>query len=193
MTEPRTIAALCVSRRSVYHSMPGVEAFDTDRDARTFAGGMPVVAHPPCRSWSAFTSHQAKPLPGERELGLWCVDQVRQWGGVLEQPAHSQLWAAAGLPSPGDLTQEDSWSLEVWQAWWGYPMKKGTWLYFSGVDPSEVDCPLKLHPKGGDRRREQVMSKTERSHTTPAFAEWLVALARKSVLRGELEQPTGAK
>lgn len=36
-----------------------------------------------------------------KELGLWCAEQVRKWGGILEQPAHSRLWEAAGLPRPG--------------------------------------------------------------------------------------------
>jgi hypothetical protein len=176
----RTVAALCVSRVSVYHGMAGVDAFDADRDARTFAGGMPVVAHPPCRSWSIFTSHQAKPAEGERELGLWCAEQVRECGGILEQPAHSRLWDAAGLPKPGWTARADSWSLEVWQAWWGYPLKKATWLYFSGIDPASVHVPLKLHAKGSDRRREQVMSKNQRAATCHAFAEWLVSHARNS-------------
>ena len=175
----RTVAALCVSRVSVYHGIAGVDVFDADRDARTFAGGMPVVAHPPCRSWSAFTSQQAKPLPGARELGLWCVEQVKQCGGILEQPAHSRLWAAAGLPAPGIVADPLSWSLEVWQAWWGYPLKKSTWLYFSGIDPTAVHIPMRLHAKGRDRRREQVMSKNQRAATCPAFAEWLVAIARQ--------------
>lgn len=178
----QTVAALCVARNSVYHTMAGVEAYDLDRDARTFPGGMPVVAHPPCRGWSAFTGHQAKPAAGERELGIWCAEQVRACGGILEQPAHSRLWAAAGLPKPGDLSDESCWSLEVWQAWWGYPMKKSTWLLFVGIDPSQVDCPLKLHPRGGDRRHWQIMKGRphSRAATHPAFAEWLVRHARLS-------------
>jgi len=171
---------LCVAPKSIYHMLPGVEAFDARRDARTFSGGMPAVAHPPCRSWSVFTSHQARPAAGEAELGLWCAEQVRTCGGILEQPAHSRLWSAAKLPPPGDMTDSSSWSLEIWQAWWGYPLKKATWLYFRGIDHSIVVPPLKLHPRGGDRRREQAMSKNERSATHPAFAEWLVDLARKS-------------
>ena len=184
----RTVAALCVSRRSVYHSMLGVEAFDVDRDARTFAGGMPVVAHPPCRTWSAFCRQLVKATAeehaAEQALGLWCVEQVQEWGGVLEQPAHSHLWEAARLPKPG-TSRDEGWSLEVWQAWFGYPCKKATWLYFAGIEPDEVTPPLSLHNKGRDRRAVQLMSHGQRSATTPAFAEWLVALARKSQCRTE--------
>lgn len=179
MSQP-TIAVLCCSRNSIYKSIDGLECFDSKRDARNFLGQMPVIAHPPCRSWSAFCAHQAKPSPGERELGLFCVEQVKQWGGgVVEQPAHSRLWDAAGLPKPGWTHRGDSWSCEVWQAWWGYPMRKATWLFFSKINPSKVFYPLRLHPRGGDKRKEQVMSKNQRSATTKEFALWLVNLARQ--------------
>jgi hypothetical protein len=171
---------LCVAKNSAYVGMPGLELFDQARDARTFAGGMPLIAHPPCRAWSAHCAHQAKPEPGEKELGLWCAEQVKQMGGVLEQPAHSRLWDAAKLPKPGWTHSADVWSMEVWQAWWGYPMRKATWLFFSGISPLSVKTPLQLHPHGCDRRREQLMSKKERSATTPAFARWLVDVARQS-------------
>ena len=85
----RTVAVLCVAANSIYRDLPGVEVFHKRRDARTFAGGMPVVAHPPCRAWSAHTRHQAKPEPGDAELGPMCVDVLRREGGVLEHPAHS--------------------------------------------------------------------------------------------------------
>lgn len=179
----RPVAVLCVQRNSAYHGMDGVEAYDLERDARTFPGGMPVIAHPPCRSWSAHCSHQAKPEAGEQELGLWCVEQVIEWGGILEQPAHSRLWGTAGLPEPGQTTGRAFgnwlWSMEVWQAWWGYPMRKATWLMFSQIHPKDVRVPLRLHPRGCDRRREQLMSKNQRSATTLEFARWLVATARQ--------------
>lgn len=172
------IAALCVSRNSIYKQIEGVEAYDQARGARTFPGGMPIVAHPPCRAWSAHCAHQAKPEPGEKELGLWCVEQVKQWGGVLEQPAHSRLWDAARLPKPGWTHTRDLWAMEVWQCWWGYSMRKATWLLFSKIHPMNVRTPLQLHPRGNDRRREQLMSREQRSATTLEFAQWLVTTAR---------------
>lgn len=174
------VAALCCSKRTAYRTIAGVEVYDAERDALTFTGGMRIVAHPPCRAWSAFCAHQAKPAPGERELGLWCIEQVRREGGVLEQPAHSRLWAAGKLPRPGDTARGDWWAAEVWQAWWGYPMRKATWLLFSKISTLDVHYPFVLHPQGGDRRREQLMGKQQRSHTVPAFAEWLVETARKA-------------
>lgn len=176
----REVAVLCCSAKSVYHRMPGVEAYDMARDARTFGGGMPVVAHPPCRSWSAYCAHQAKPLPGEKDLGPMCVEWLRKCGGVLEHPAHSRLWDVCGLPKPGGVGHTaDLWSAEVLQAWWGDSRTKTTWLCFFGVDPrGAVSFPMRLHDPRGDRRRWQVMSKTQRSATPEAMAEWLVATAR---------------
>ena len=179
MKTPHPVAILCASTKSAYHRMTGVEVYDLNRDALTFPGGMPVVAHPPCRAWSKYCDHQAKPAPGEKELGLWCCEQLRRWGGVLEQPSGSKLFKAACFPGPQEM-KGDLWTIEVWQAWWGYPMMKKTWLCFCRVRRAECVVPFRLHHSGGDHRREQLMSHKQRSETVPAFAEWLVNLARLS-------------
>jgi len=71
--------------------------------------------------------------------------------------------------------------MEIWQAWFGYPMKKATWLYFSKINAADmVAVPYCLHARGGDRRAEQRMSKQQRSATPRAFAQWLVAVARRA-------------
>lgn len=179
----RTVAALCVASNSPYKAMPGVEAFDKGRDVRSFTGGMPVVAHPPCRAWSAYTSHQAKPEPGEAELGFLCADWLRKEGGVLEHPAHSRLFDAAGLPKPGER-RGDLFTMLVLQAWWGYSMRKATWLCFSRVDVRHLPLPFRPHNSRegqGDRRRQQVMSKNQRAATHPSMAEWLVSAARTAL------------
>jgi len=178
MTKP--VAVLCAARNSIYKTMEGVEVYDMDRDTKTFFGSMPIVGHPPCRSWSAFCAHQAKPLPGEKELGPLVVWMLRNNGGVLEHPAHSRLWDFLGLPKPGEPMREGLWSMAVKQAWWGDTRTKNTWLLFSKIDPSQVDVPLRLHNPKGDRRRWQVMSKHQRSATVPAFAEWLIDTARQA-------------
>lgn len=176
----RPVAVFCAATKTAYRGMEGVEVYDRIRNVRTFSGGMPVIAHPPCRSWSLYCRHQAKPEPGEQELGLWCAEQVKRWGGVLEHPARSLLWEAAGLPRPGVTSRGDAWSIEVWQAWWGYPMRKTTWLFVSKVYAGDMpEVPFCLHPRGGDRRTEQRMSKNQRSATTPEFAAWLVEVARR--------------
>lgn len=59
------VAALCVHKRSIYKSIPNVEAYDERRNAFTFHGGCPIVAHPPCRAWSLRLRHQAKYIEEE--------------------------------------------------------------------------------------------------------------------------------
>lgn len=87
---------------------------------------------------------------------------------------------AANLPAPGRIGQ-GPFSLEVWQAWWGYPMKKATWLCFFGVEYADIPpMPFRLHGQGADRRRQQLMSKNQRAATHPDFAAWLVDAARKT-------------
>lgn len=99
------VAVLFARHDSIYKSLPGCDVWDIERDARTWPGGTPIVAHPPCRSWGTFR-HVAKPVDGERELALWAVDQIRRYGGVLEHPARSALWREKPLPEPG---QRDDW------------------------------------------------------------------------------------
>jgi hypothetical protein len=174
----RKVAILCAARNSIYHQMPDVEVYDQQRDARTFQGGMPVIAHPPCRSWSAFCRHQAKPEPGEQELALWCIEQVQQWGGVLEQPAHSRLFDH--LPAAGRIVKLD-------QFWFGLPMKKGTWLWMVGCPVPQL--PLRLHDGRSDRAMWNTKSKHQRAATPRLFAEWLLELARSTDVVGQNAEP----
>lgn len=102
-----SVAALFVRADSIYKRMPGVDAWDAERDARTWPGGSPVVAHPPCRAWGAF-AWRARPRDGERECAPWAVEQIRMHGGVLEHPAASRLWPEHGLPEP---CQRDAWGV----------------------------------------------------------------------------------
>ncbi len=176
---PKVISVLCAGTKSAYHNYPGVIVFDKTRDAKTFKGNTPVLGHPPCRAWSAFCKHQAKPEPGEKELGIWVCAQVKRYGGIIEQPAYSGLFEAAGLPKPDEIATESSFSICLLQSWWGYPCLKKTWLYFSKISRSEINLPFQFDVSGS-RKKEAHMSKRQRSETVPEFAKWLVALTRKA-------------
>ena len=190
----RTVAILCAAKKSVYHGMPDLEVFDEARDARTFQGGMPIIAHPPCRYWiGGLFGKQARDAADpaqvavEKELGLWCVEQIKRCGGILEQPAKSALWDAAALPRPGGRLNRDGFSLCVYQRWWGLPMRKATWLYFVGIDPAKIEIQYRLQTNRGPAklRGGRKLYSALRCHihkTTPAFAGWLVNLARQATL-----------
>lgn len=192
-----TVAVLFARADSIYKTMPGCDVYDADRNALNFPGGVPVVAHPPCRAWGRLRA-LANPLPGEKELAFFAVDQVRRFGGVLEHPATSLLWAEAGLPAPGQRDDFGGWTLPVFQCWFGHRAEKPTLLYIVGVDPDQVPrLPLALgratHICGTSGRRRDgsryhkgvigwrpEVTKAEREATPPAFAAWLCAVAGKA-------------
>ena len=78
------VAVLCVAGNSIYHTIPNVEAYDINRDVRTFDGSLPVVAHPPCRSWSAYCAHQAATARREttRAAVRGMAQEVRRCAGT---------------------------------------------------------------------------------------------------------------
>jgi hypothetical protein len=184
------VAILFARKDSIYKQLPGCEVYDIERDARTFAGGMPVVAHPPCRAWGRLRG-MSKPRADEQSLAWFALDQVRQYGGVLEHPESSLLWRLAGLPMGTQRDWWGGWTLKVNQSWWGHPCAKATWLYIVGVEPRKIppysinfDCVQ--HTVGMLQRqkshRKKEVSRYHREHTPQALAEWLVALAKTSHL-----------
>lgn len=185
------VAVLFARSDSVYKTLPGCDVYDIGRDARTYDGPHPVVAHPPCRAWGNFAMF-AKPRPDERNLARLSVALVREFGGVLEHPAGSKLWAAQSLPTTG-ADQYGGWTLTIDQNWWGHRAQKRTRLYIVGCAPTEIPTmPLKLgraecvvgdvgRATTGDDRPE--VGKAEREHTPPDLAVWLVELARRCAER----------
>lgn len=188
------VAVLFARGDSVYKDLQGVDVYDIQRDARTWQGGCPVVAHPPCRAWGRLRQF-AKPRPDEKALALFAVEKVRTFGGVIEHPKGSTLWKAAGLPKPGERDEFGGWTLPVFQSWWGHKAEKATFLYIVGCEPEDIpDMPLVLgdatHVVSGSGRRRDggrlrrgdpgwrpEVTKAEREHTPTNFAVWLVDLA----------------
>jgi hypothetical protein len=185
-TQPTTVAALYVDvQRGPYAHMPGVDAWGVERDAALYPGPWPVVAHPPCGPWGKLRWNCRYQ---DATCGPAAVEHVRRYGGVLEHPDGSMLWAHCRLPRPGDglpMITGREWALSVDQCDFGFPARKRTWLFFCGVDPRDLPP---LPPKGTPthtigtareaRKGKTCLPKTMRHITPPAFAEWLVACAR---------------
>lgn len=182
----KTVAVLFARSDSHYKALPGTDVWDIERDARRWPGGASVVAHPPCRSWGRLRQF-AKPRDDEKALGPWAVEQVRRFGGVLEHPAESTLFAHCRMPRPGQFPDEfGGYTIEVNQFHFGHRAEKATWFYIVGCDPDDLPAipvrdgspthcvrPTKSYP------RLPSITKAEREHTPPPLAAWLCELARR--------------
>lgn len=185
----KTVAVLFARTDSIYKTLPGVDVWDEARDARRWPGGAPVVAHPPCRAWASLR-HCAKPRPGERELAMFAIEQVRKFGGVLEHPLNSTLWPIAGLPAIGEHDAWGGWTLPIHQYWFGHRARKATRLYIVGCEPRGLPpMPMRLgeatHTVGLWSGRDRAtckpsITKPEFEHTPRELAVWLVELARRT-------------
>jgi hypothetical protein len=186
-----TVAVLFARADSIYKTMPDCDVYDIERDARKWPGGCPVVAHPPCRAWGEL-SHFAKPRPDEKDLARWGVARVREWGGVLEHPRKSKLWADQRMATDSDPDEHGGWTLTISQHWWGHRAEKLTRLYIVGCNPQDIpNVPIVLgeathkvtnggsHARKGQPGYRPACSKAEREHTPPELARWLVELASR--------------
>lgn len=170
------VAVLFARSNSVYKSMPDCDVFDLERDARTYDGNAPVIAHPPCRGWGRLR-HLAKVRPDEKELAFFAIEQVRRCGGVLEHPWASSLWSVAGLPLPGRVDRFGGFTFGVLQGDFGHVAPKATWLYIVGLHPRDLPCSaFELGMKTG---RVESMGKSAREATPAPFATWLYDLASR--------------
>ena len=192
------IAALFVEPRGEYSKFPGVDLWDQSRDARLYSGPHPVVAHPPCGRWCQLAGLVEARWGHKRGDDGGCfaaaLAAVRRWGGVLEHPAWTKAWPAHGLAVPPAFgwqqSIDGSWVCAVAQSAYGHRARKRTWLYYVGAQPPAV--ALWRQPKGravvawcknhGSEDRPR-MTRREASATPPAFAEFLISLARQSQVR----------
>lgn len=187
-----SVAVLFARADSVYKTIPGLDVYDIERDARTWPGGCPVIAHPPCRAWGRLRQF-AKPRDDEKALGPWAMAMVRRNGGVLEHPAESTLFAFCHAPRPGWFPDPwGGWTMRVDQFVFGHRAEKATWLYIVGVSPDDIpDMPIRggspthcIRPTKAYPRLPSV-TKAERERTPPAFAQWLVEVAHRCAHRCE--------
>lgn len=186
-----TVAALYVQKNGAYFGLPNVDPWDESRDARTYAGPHPVVAHPPCSRWcqlAGLNQHRWGAMIGD-DGGCFsaALASVREHGGVLEHPAFSLAWPAFGLPAPGsggwqyDFA-DDSWVCEVAQSAYGHGARKLTWLYYKGRNPPP---PMRWEqPRGthlcsllAEHDPRPRLTKHAASATPIAFRDLLIAIA----------------
>lgn len=201
------IAALFVAKGGVYFNLPDVDPWDEKRDARTYDGDWPVVAHPPCERWGRYWSGGPS-AKTRRKLGddngcfASALAAVRRCGGVLEHPEASHAFAFHGLARPawregwipaGDLRGH---VCCVAQGNYGHRARKLTWVYAVGVRLPELDWSIPAPRSRLDcgfhsaeeraARRAQVapvvnasrLHATENSATPIPFRDLLLSIAR---------------
>ncbi len=167
------VAALYVEKGGAYWDDPRIDPWDETRDARNYAGPLPVIAHPPCNTWVSYGRSERRGM----DLGCFsaALEAVRRFGGVLEHPARSQAWRIFGLPTPtlGGWTTamyDPGFTTEVDQHAYGFPTRKLTWLYVVGT-------PIAILSGPDAGRGCETLWSTQRSKTPAAFREALIALA----------------
>ena len=148
------IAALYVETDGCYFGLPGIDPWDELRDARTYAGPYPVVAHPPCQRWGKLWAGQPLHIKrtGQRKVkgadgGCFAaaLAAVRKWGGVLEHPWGSHAWKTFGIAIPSrkggwiKADEYDGWTCCVEQGRYGHYARKPTLLLAYHVELPELD------------------------------------------------------
>ena len=195
----KTVAALFVQIDGCYANLPFVDPWPEDRDARKYAGSLPVVAHPPCQLWGRMAPINFGRWGGEHNRpgndgGCFAaaLAAVRKWGGVMEHPAATKAWSAHDLTAPVTMgwqrTMDGGWVCEVWQSAYGHRANKATWIYYYGSR-----SPLALrwnrivgtHQIGyadqrGKDRNKPTLPNREASATPSLFRDDLIRLAINS-------------
>lgn len=200
----RLVSCLFVETDGAYFGISNVDPWDEARDARKYAGPNPVVAHPPCQRWGRFW-HGSTRKPHQYRLGedggcfAAALTAVRNYGGVLEHPAHSKAWAYFGLARPkagagwAKADEFGGWTCQVEQGHYGHMSRKATWLYAVRTELPELNWSKgaqRLHPVALERygyekaRRIGMMAmvggkdKTKiRNTTPPEFRNLLLDIA----------------
>jgi hypothetical protein len=199
------VAALYVETDGTYWGVPGVDPWDEFRDARTYRGPLPVVAHPPCQRWGRFWHGSTrKPHQFRRGEDGGCfaaaLTAVRNYGGVLEHPAGSSAWDFFGIAKPqggSGWVRADAWggwTCQVDQKHYGHTAPKPTWLYACRVglpdlvwDKSDRTPPQWMIDRYGEAKARKIgvvamvggKHKTRIRNATPAeFRDVLLGIAR---------------
>ena len=196
------IAALYVATNGVYYGLPGIDPWDEARDARTYAGPHPVIAHPPCARWGRYwggapTQQPRLKLGDDDGCFAAALESIRKFGGIIEHPEASHAWSRFGLnrpPKSGGWVNADfygGWTCCVEQGHYGHSARKATWLLVYGFAPPPLTwgkAEGKLLLEDGfhtaeERRRKvktgvcQRLSHKQRAATPLPFRDLLIELA----------------
>ena len=169
----KTIAALYCEPASIYHDFQQVDVYDEERDALTFRGGMPIIAHPPCRLWSRLR-HMSTAAIAERQFAIHAINVARSHGGIVEHPASSSLWKFPGMPKRGQRDAQGGWIMTIDQGAFGHQCQKRTSLYMFGIQPEQLPA---FSIWSNHTRTVQSQHSGNRNSTPEPMARWLIECA----------------
>ena len=206
------IGALFVDENGPYSKDERFEVWGISRDARNYNSKFPVITHPPCERWGRYWS--GGPSVKERKIlgnDGGCFYQAllftKQYGGVLEHPAHSHAWSHFRIIPPRKKgwtydPHHEAYIAEVCQGHYGHKAEKRTWLFVKGVHINKLPelkwgrCPGMarldegFHSKDERKRARESgiaprkrLSKSENIHTPPEFIELLYSISSEVVSR----------
>ncbi len=195
--EPKKISVLFSAKDSVYETLR-CYCFGVERDAFSYDGNNPVIAHPPCNLWGRMARVNFKRWGGDHNRPgndggkfAFALSTVNRCGGVLEHPADSYAWVAHGLIKPEKRKwtfNGRGWVCEAWQSAYGHRANKRTWLYYRGrkppIDPDwgrpKGTHQIGFHDQRGKVRNKPTLGRREASATPVEFAKYLIRLAVNS-------------
>lgn len=160
------IPVLFCTPNSTYNYIAIADPYDKKRDALTWKGGNAAIYHPPCRLWGKL-AHMAKAdnPDYEKHLGLWSIEMVEKYGGVIEHPEGTKLF--------DHVTKGMGFITKVNQCWFGHPFKKATMLYIVGIEPDQLPWINKelIH-----QTTLELGPESWREKTPLLFAYWLLQI-----------------
>lgn len=139
------IPVLFTAYNSLYNDNDIFDCYDVKRDAFSYTGRIPLIAHPPCRLFSRLRKlSSANPL--EKKCAYFALARIRQFGGILEHPRSSTLWLNGGFVLDGSVDDYGGFLRSVNLSWFGFPAQKRTMLYFCGITPGQLPpFPINLN------------------------------------------------
>jgi hypothetical protein len=179
------ISILFARKDSRYKDFYEYDVYDIDRDARTFDGKYPVIAHPPCRAWGML-SHMANSRPDEKDLAWFAIDKVRKNGGILEHPKGSRFFKEAGCPDVGaGYDSYGGFTMLIDQFDFGHVAHKNTKLYICGL---KIEDLPELPPKNtnitdrsicGNVKGTKRCTQYQREYTPDGLIEFMTKICEK--------------
>jgi len=189
-------AALFVRADSEYKERENCDAWDAERNAVKYRGGLPVVCHPPCRKWGILAHMAHNATPWEKHYAHWSVAMIRRNGGVLEHPASSKVFGYL-VPDVGEMPDEwGGFTILIDQFDFGHVAHKNTKLYICGakelppLPPKRIEetdrsiCGNKWYQHTGRvhgmtvkfKRKTTRCTTKQREYTPTALIEWIEKL-----------------